>query len=431
MAQKMFRIIRANLGLFAALAALAFPACSSAPKAGGEESAAGEGAAVAEVTVAKVERAAIHSDLSVSGTISAVPNQDVRVSSLVPGRVAKMMVAEGDHVVQDQVLAKIEDTPYRDQLRQAEGSVEQAAAQLENAKLNRERNENLFTRGIAARKELEDARTQLSVSEAALRQAEAARGIARLQLARTEVRAPVSGTVVKRFVSVGEQVDGTNAAPIFQVANLAEVELLGNLPAIYLGRVHAGQSMTITTAAFPETRFSGRVVAISPAVDPATNMGTVRIHMANTGGLLHWGMFLMAQIPIETHANALVIPRAALYRDEKGQPQVYKVEGENATAAEVKVGLETKDTVELLSGVAEGDTLILTGGYGLGDKSKVKIKPAEEPQAAPQDEDKDKDKDEGKAEPKSESKSESKSPPKAEPKAGSKGEPKVKPKGKQ
>lgn len=357
----------------AAALLLGLAACSRGPEAGGDKEAGGE--TVAEVTVVKVAQGEISESLSVSGTIAAVPNQDVRVSSLVPGRVAQMMVAEGDHVEKDQVLAKIDDRPFQDQLRQAEGAVEQARATLENAKLNRARQETLFERGIAARKELEDARTQQTVAEAAVRQAEAARALSRLQLSRTEIRSPLSGTLVKRMVSVGEQVDGTAAQPIFQVANLAQVELFGSVPAVYLGRIRVGQSFPVSTDAFPETKFTGRVVAISPAVDPATNLGLVRIQMANPAGKLRWGMFLMAQIPIETHSNALVVPRKAVYRDEKGEPQVYKVQGDTATATDVKLGLETQDRVELLSGVAAGDTLILEGGYGLGDKTKIKVKP--------------------------------------------------------
>jgi RND family efflux transporter MFP subunit len=357
----------------AATLLLGLAACSRGPEAGDGKGTAGE--TVAEVTVVKVALGEISESLSVSGTIAAVPNQDVRVSSLVPGRVAQMMVAEGDHVEKDQVLAKIDDRLLQDQLRQAEGAVEQARATFENAKLNRARNETLFERGIAARKDLEDSRTQQTVAEAALRQSEAARALSRLQLARTEIRSPLSGTLVKRMVSVGEQVDGTAAQPIFQVANLAQVELFGSVPAVYLGRIRVGQSFPVSTDAFPEAKFTGRVVAISPAVDPATNLGLVRIQMANTAGKLRWGMFLMAQIPIETHSNALVVPRKAVYRDEKGDSQVYKVQGETATATDVKLGLETQDRVELLSGVAAGETLILEGGYGLGDKARIKVKP--------------------------------------------------------
>ncbi|HET7841288.1 MAG TPA: efflux RND transporter periplasmic adaptor subunit [Terriglobia bacterium] len=330
---------------------------------------------IAEVTLTHVTRADISAMLAVTGTISALPNQDVKVSSLVPGRVARLNVTEGDYVRQGEVLAAIEDRPYQDQLRQAEAAVAQAKANLENAKLNRDRNETLFQRGIAARKDVEDARTQVTVNEAALSQAEAQASLARLQISRAQVVSPLAGVVVKRFVSDGEQVDGTAAQPIFEVANLHPAELFANVPADYLGRIHTGQTLPISTDAFPGKVFSGRVVAISPAVDASTNVGLVRIRIENREGLLRLGIFLSASIPLETHPKALVVPPQAVYRDEQGEPRVFQVEGRDATAVPVKLGIENADKVELLSGVKEGDTVILAGGYGLGDKAKIKVQP--------------------------------------------------------
>ena len=359
-----------------ALELLFLLACSPKPASHGEDDTPGSASEpVAEVTLTRVARADISSTLAVSGTVAGLPNQDVRVSSLVPGRIARMRVAEGDHVRAGQVLAKIEDSPFFDQNQQAEAAVEQAKANLENARLNRDRNENLFQRGIAARKELEDARTQASVSEAALRQAEAALALARLQLSRTAVHSPLDGTVVKRFVSVGEQVDGTAGQPLFEVANVTKVELFGNVPAVYLDKIRVGKALRISTDFLPNKEFVGRVVAISPAVDPSTNVGRVRIGIQNEAGLLRLGMFLTAQVPLETHANALVVSPQAVYRDQMGQPHVYRVQGENAEAVPVKLGLETPDRVELLSGAQVGETVILSGGYGLGEHSKIKVKP--------------------------------------------------------
>src|SRR5208337_3204431 len=225
-----------------ALSLLLLPSCSK-KSSEGEGEGAEEGAAniVAEVTVTRVERADIQSTLSVSGTVSALPNQDVRVSSLVPGRVARMMVAEGDRVREGEVLAKIDDRPFRDQVQQAQAAVDQAKANLENSRLNLQRNESLLERGIAARKDVEDARTQHSVNKAALSQAEAALSLARLNLSRTEVRSPLTGMIVKRLLSVGEQVDGTAAQPVFEVASTSEVELFGNVPALYLDKIRVGQ----------------------------------------------------------------------------------------------------------------------------------------------------------------------------------------------
>jgi membrane fusion protein, multidrug efflux system len=366
----------AGLGLavvLAAIALLATAGCShgAASDAGNEE----KTAVVAEVTVTKVERASISSVLSVSGTINARPNQDVRVSSLVAGRIAQMYVAEGDAVKKDQPLAKIDDKPYHDQLQQAEAAAQQARAQLENAKLTREREESLFNRGISARKDLEDARTQEKVGEAAVRQAEATLALARLQLGRTEVVSPLDGMVVKRLLSAGEAVDGTSAQPIFQVANLSSVELFGNVPAEYLGRIRVGQKMEMGTETLPGAKLEGRVVAVSPAVDPATNMGLVRIELANSTGRMRYGMYIAAQVPIETHADVLVVARKAVYRNEEGATLVYKVKGDAVAAVPVTRGIETPDRSEVSGELQPGDTVVLDGGYGLPDGAHIKVRP--------------------------------------------------------
>jgi membrane fusion protein (multidrug efflux system) len=343
----------------------------------GGEAADAEKVALAEVTLTRVERGDISDTLTLSGSVAGAPNNDVRVSALVAGRIAEMKAAEGDAVTAGQVLAHIDAHPYRDQLTQAQALAAQAAANLENTTAARKRNEDLVQRGIAARKDLEDARTQESVAQAALKQAEAAVSLARMQVARTAVESPLTGVVVKRFVGVGEQVDGTAGQPVVEVANLREVELVVNVPAAYLGKLHRGQSLSLAADAFPERKFAGRILAIPAAVDAGSNAGAVRIRLANPRGELRLGMFLKAELPFETHTKALLIPVEALYRDEQSHPVVYKVEGENASATDVKIGLRTPEKVEIVEGVKAGDTIVLTGGYGLGEKAKVKVKSGE------------------------------------------------------
>jgi membrane fusion protein, multidrug efflux system len=315
----------------------------------------------------------------------------VKVSSLVPGRVAELTVAEGDRVSAGQLIAKIDDHSFRDQIAQAEAGEATAQANVENSKLNLARNEDLVQRGIAARKDLEDARTEASVNAAALKQAQAALSTARLQISRTEIHAPIGGTVVKRFVSGGEQVDGTAAAPIVEIANLAEVELDANVPASDLLQMKDGQAVRLTSASLPGKSFSGQIINISSAVDPASNAAVVRIRIPNGGGELRLGMFLGAQVPVETHARALTIPPASIYRGEDGAARVFVVQGGIANVAPVTLGIETPDRVEILSGVKEGDTIILAGGYGLSDKAKVSVGAAPAAEEAPDKKDDKKD----------------------------------------
>ena len=342
--------------------------------AGCSHSAPQDDAPVVEVTVTHVDRADISDTLTLSGTVVAPPNRDIRVSSLVPGRIAELTVAEGDRVQAGEVLARVDARPYQDQLTQAQAAEAQARASLENASLSFQRNQDLLQRGIAARKDVEDARTQESVARATLKQAEAAVALAQRQVARTDVKSPLSGFVIKRFINSGEQVDGTAAQPVVEVANLDSVELLVNVPAPYLGKLRADQSLSLTTDAFPDKALTGRVVAIPAAVDPSSGAGAVRIAIINPGNLLRLGMFLKTAVALETHHQALVIPVQALYHDEQNRSVVYRVEAQNATATAVKVGIVTPANVEILDGVKAGDAIVLAGGYGLGEKVRVEVK---------------------------------------------------------
>ena len=263
-------------------------AAGCSKKAGGDDDTAAP-ESVAQVTLTTVTRGDISRILLLNGSVAAPPNLDVKVSSLVPGRIAELTVAEGDRVSQGQLLARIDEHSYRDQLTQAEAAQAQAQANLENAKLTLARNQDLFNRGISARKDLEDSQTQQAVAQAGLSQANAALSIAKLQLSRTEVRSPIAGAVVKRSVSVGEQVDGTAATPIVEVANVAEVELQANIPAADLARLKVGQPVKLTSQAMPGRVYTGHVIAISQAVDPASNAGLVRIRIPNSSSELRVG----------------------------------------------------------------------------------------------------------------------------------------------
>jgi membrane fusion protein (multidrug efflux system) len=309
-------------------------------------------------------------DLLVRGSITALPNEDVKVSALVPGRIDALTVAEGDTVRKGQTIARLDTRTLVDQQRQAEATRTQAAAQLENAQLNLTRNEQLFSRGIAAGKEVEDARTAVAQAQAAVEQANASVTMAARQIERAGVQAPIGGQVVKRMVSVGEQVDGTAAQPIVEIANLSQVELAANVPAAQLSQVKIRSQARVTTDAYPDRIFDGSIVALAAAVDPVTNTTLVRIRVANPEMLLKVGMFGEARIRLVEHPDALVVPAAALVRDEHGAA-IYTVSGDAAARTTVTTGIEQDGLVEVLGGVSEGQSILTDGVHGLGDSVKL------------------------------------------------------------
>jgi RND family efflux transporter MFP subunit len=372
------QLSRAEAGLKAGLASSAaivvlclslVPACSKKGGASDDEVKAAEVPSIS-AEVAKVTRQPITRVLIVRGTVATAPNEDVKVSSLVAGRIVTMLVAEGDTVRKGQVLAELERRPFEDQRRQAAAALDQAKATLENAKLNLDRNERLFKQGIAAGKEVEDARSQFATAQAGLEQATAALDIASRQIERANVASPIAGQVMKRLMSAGEQVDGTGAQPIVEVANLDAVELDANIPAEYLASVRTGQTVSISCDTFPGRDFEGQVIAIAPAVDPASNSALGRMRIKNAGRLLKVGMFAQARVPVEAHKDALTVPPSAVVRDQEGT-FLYVLNGDVAERKPVTLGIETPEAVEVVSGVTEGQGVLTSNIHGLGEKAKL------------------------------------------------------------
>ncbi len=360
---------RAAGWLVLAAAAVALPLASCSKKVSEEEIAAAEEPTIA-AEVGSVTRQDLVEPLVVRGAVVALPNQDVKIAALVAGRVDQLPVAEGDAVAAGQVLAEIDSRAFVDQRRQAVAGVSQARAALENAQHNLERNERLFSRGIAAGKEVEDARAQRAAAEAALETANAALETAERQLSRTHVTSPIAGLVVKRLVSVGEQVDGTAAQPIVEVANLDHVEVAAAVPAEYLGRVKVAQHAEVSTDAYADQSFDGEIIAIAPAVDAATNTALARIRLANPGRLLKVGMFAQARITVGERKGVLTVPPSAVAKG-KDDSAVYVLSGDVATRTKVTLGLETSDAVEILSGVTEGQRVLTSAVHGLGERARL------------------------------------------------------------
>jgi RND family efflux transporter MFP subunit len=369
------RSSRAALSAFVLAAALAsvlaVPACT---RPGSDEEIVSAEVPTISAETSTVARRDLVEPLLVRGAVAAPPNEDVKLASQVPGRVVAMSVAEGDSVRAGQVLAEIETPPLEDQQRQARAGLSQARAGVENARLNLARTERLFERGIAAGKEVEDARAQAAAAEAGLEQAQAALATADRQLARARVISPISGQVVKRFVGVGEQVDGTPAQPLLEVANVDQVEVVAHVAADHLGRVRVGQRAAIVSDAWPDRTFDGELIAIGHAIDLATNSALVRIRVKNPGHPLKVGMFAQARVGLQEKKGVLVVPPSAVSKTDEGTA-VYVVSGEEATRTLVKLGLETPEAVEVLSGVKEGQTVLTSGVHGLGERAKLAAKP--------------------------------------------------------
>ena len=236
------------------------------------------------VRCAAVETATVEDTIELRGTVAPLPDRDAEVAPQVAGRIAKILVREGDRVTAGQPLARIDDAGLVDQANEAAAAVAKAEAERRNADATRARTERVFEHGIAARQEVEDAATRADTAAASEREARAAAARIRRQVERATVRSPLAGVVVRIFRRSGELVDGTPSTPVVEVADPSRLELAAEATASDLVRLAAEAPAEITTAALPGARWSGAVSVVSPAVDRSTGLGKVRIAIAVANG---------------------------------------------------------------------------------------------------------------------------------------------------
>jgi cobalt-zinc-cadmium efflux system membrane fusion protein len=324
--------------------------------------------------VATVTKGTITEAIEIPGSIVPLVNRDVKVSSLVAGRIIELRVTEGEPVRRGQLLARIDAVPYLQQLEQAQASLRQAQTNSENDRREMERNRSLFQKGIAAAKEVQDSEALYHVAEAEVEKARAALQAAELQVKRTEIYSPLSGVVLHRLLNSGEQVSGTASDPIVEVANLDTVEMEARVPSRYLGKVRAGGQMSVTSASYPGQRFLGKIVAVGGAIDPATDTGQVRLRIQNQAGRLKVAMFVQGLLVLQQHPDATLVPAAAIVKASDAA-HVYVVQGDTASERVVALGIQNQEQAEVMSGVTVGETVLVSGNYGLEDKAHVIIDP--------------------------------------------------------
>jgi RND family efflux transporter MFP subunit len=311
--------------------------------------------------------------IPIAGVLAPRPGRDVKVGALVPGRVDRVYVAEGDVVRGGQLLAHIEAQPLHDRVAEAEAQKDQARAALENARVRLQRNEKLWKDGISSRQEVDDARVALVAAESAVKQALAVGGTANVQLDRATLRAPFAGVVAAILVPAGQPVDGSGT-PVVEIADTKELDLRAPIPAARVGEVTVTQQAELLVEGVGAV--TGAVDAIAPLVDTATNTVIVRVRIANPDGRLRGGIFARGALLCPTH-QGLAIPKAALLPSEGGSAARVGLVLPDGTVGhrELGLGADVDGAIEVRSGLQAGDRVITAGGYTLPDGAHVDILP--------------------------------------------------------
>lgn len=321
-------------------------------------------------TVITVTTETLRSSIPVTGTL--ISNARVDVKAEVIGHIARFEKQEGDAVRAGEAVAWVDDENSQLAVRQAEAAVQVAEAGLERGRLleshsrtELERAENLITSGGITDKDLKaaqlagrDATAQVMLAQAQLEQARAALEMARKHVRDTIIYAPVSGEIQRKLVNKGSYVEAPTH--VFTIVDNTRLELESPVASADIAPIEPGQRVTFMVNSYPNATFEGRVLEMNPAVDEQTRSAKVRIQVTNAGSKLKAGMFAQGEILTGVAANAVMIPAAALYRDDRSARTafVFVLEGGKACRRAVRVGHEQESKIQVIEGLRQGEQLI-------------------------------------------------------------------------
>jgi membrane fusion protein (multidrug efflux system) len=339
-------------------------ASGAAPGAG---PAGGAGRAPA-VEVAKVESMTLVDETQAVGSLRS--RQGVMLRPEVGGRVKQIFFNDGQRVRKGQLMVQLED-----QLQQAQ--VAQARAELSIAEANHKRNQELVAQNFISQRSLDESAAALEVSRAKL-------SLAQATLQRLQVLAPFDGITGLKQINVGDYLK--DGADMVNVEDIDAVLLDFRLPERFQAKVRAGQKAQLTVDALPGRPFTAIVQAVDPLIEANGRSVGVRGCIDNRQQQLRPGMFARVNAVFGARENALVIPEEAII-PQGGRTFVVKVvqgakpDERVSERVAVKVGLRQPGKVEIVEGLAAGDTVV-TAGHQRLQKDGTAVRVVELPQAA-------------------------------------------------
>jgi membrane fusion protein, multidrug efflux system len=318
---------------------------------------------VAVATVAE-----LRSGPAISGSLE--PEQAATVRAEVGGSVLRTYADAGEPVKRGALLAQLDDTAVRDGFLSARSAVRSAKAALELARRNAERSERLAQAGAVAERDLESAQWDVTNAEGTLADAQARLANAQEQLEDTRVRAPFDGIVSDRPADAGDVVQVGTA--LFSIVDPSRLRLEASVPANQIGRLRHGTEVEFTVSGLTR-RITGRIARINPVVDSATRQVRIYVAIPNRDQGLVAGLFAEGRVATDTK-RAVAVPLNAV--DSRGStPEVHLVKAGRVTESAVRLGVqdEAAELVEVLAGVAEGDTVLLGSAQGITPGSRIRV----------------------------------------------------------
>lgn len=350
------------------------------PEKGGR----GGGGAI-PVAIATASRRDVPVYLSGLGTVTAL--NTVTVKPRVEGQIVELPFREGQPVKKGDLLAVIDPRPFEVQLRQAEANLAKDRAQLNDARLNLERFEDLFKQGIVSQQQLDSQRAQVHQLEGTAGVDQAQLDNAKLQLTYSRVTSPIDGRIGLRQVDVGNIVHTNDANGILVITQLDPVSVVFTLPEDNLQavakRMRSGPLECEAFSRDNRTKLaSGRLLTIDNQIDTQTGTGRLKALFPNSDHSLWPNQFVNLRLRLEVRKDQTVVPAAALQRGNQGTFTYVVKEDKTVENRPLKVALVQGDWASIDEGLSPGDVVVTDGQEKLQAGSKVEPRqPSGEPHA--------------------------------------------------
>lgn len=332
----------------------------------------------AGIEVAPLAMGTADAEVLLTGSVQPIDSKVSEVRPLARGRVTQVAAKLGDRVQSGQVLAQfdnIEAGELASQHSSALAELQRLRVQQANAQRQAERSRSLVSIGAVPAKDAENAEAEVRAISESIRAQEATTAGLASRLTRfgvqpgadpgnatASIRAPFAGVVVKLNVAPGAVIDST--MPLFSIADLSSVYMEAQVFEKDLGRIRTGQQTKVRLEAYPGETFTGRVVSIRDILDPQTRTAGVRIEMPNPANRFRLEMFATVELPtLGTHA-ALTVPTEAVQTINRRPVVFVKQDALHFAAREVSTAGDGL-TKELVSGVKEGELVVVKGAYQL------------------------------------------------------------------
>ena len=285
---------------------------------------------------------------------SIASDSEAAVLARVSGQVVEILVEEGDIVSKGQVLARLDGDRLHLEMLQAKANLEQMSREFDRQK-------GLQEKGLVSTASFEQIKYGLEATRAGY-------DLQKLNYDYTTIRATIPGVISSRDIKVGTNMAVSETA--FTISNTARLVAYLNIPQTELSKFSPGHVATVGVDSMPGTEFHGKIARISPTIDARSGTFRATLYIDNEDGDLAPGMFGRFTIAYEKHENALVVPVAAVVREDN-ESVVYVVTDGAAVRRPIKAGIQSGNMIEILGGLEKNEEIVVTGLSGLRDGSRV------------------------------------------------------------